>query len=82
MFVQGGNFTGAVIHRIAGAITASRNGTTIGPFEEPMILIVALETKTTFVHQSVVSRTKQHQVIELRFTTCGPVPDVMCIDKA
>ncbi len=69
MIVQGGNFSDGVINHVIGVITTSRNGTAIGSFEKPMILVVALDTKAAFVHQPVVSRTKQHQVIETCFTT-------------
>ncbi len=70
MIVQGGNFSDGVINHVIGVITTSRNGTAIGSFEVPMILVVALDTKTTFMHQPVMPRAKQHQVIETRFTAC------------
>ena len=70
MIVQGGNFIDGVINHVLGMITTSGNGTTVGALEEPMILVVALDTKSTFVYQSMMARAKEHQVIELRFTPC------------
>ena len=64
-----GNFTNGVIDHVPAAKTTSRNGTTVGTLEKPMILVVAFNTKPTFVYQSMMARTKQHQIIELRFAS-------------
>ena len=55
MIVQGGNFIDGVINHVLGMITTSGNGTTVGALEEPMILVVALDAKPTFVYQSMVA---------------------------
>jgi hypothetical protein len=43
---------------------AGRNGTAIGSFEEPVILVVAIDAESTFVHESMMPGAKQHEVIE------------------
>ena len=37
--------------------------------EGPSVLKVLLDPESAFVHQSVVLRAQQHEVIEIRFTT-------------
>jgi len=76
-----GNFLNVVIHDVSRVITASRNGSSVRAFEEPAILVVTLDGKTTLVHPFVMLRTQQHQVIETRFATSRPVLNVMRIDK-
>ena len=63
-------------------ITASRNGTSVRAFEEPVVLVVTLNRKTTLVHELVMLRTQQHQVVEACLATDRPVLNVMRVDKA
>ena len=65
-----GNLIDGVINRVTGVIATCRNGTTVGTFEEPMVLVVTLDTKPAFVYQPMVARAKQHQVIEVRLAPC------------
>ncbi len=41
-----------------------------------------LDVEPIFVHRSVMAPTEQHQVVESRFSTIGPVLDVMRITEA
>jgi hypothetical protein len=40
-----------------------------------------VDAKTTFVNQTVMMAAEQHQVFHCCFTTIGPVPNVVCVDK-
>ena len=65
-----------------GKITALRNRYPIGSLEVPAVIEVFFDPETTFVHQRVVIRTQQHQVIETRLATVRPVLDVMAMQVA
>jgi len=74
--------TNIVVNHVLRLVTAAWHGMAVGPFEEPVVLVVALNSKAAFVHQSMVARAQQQQVIETRFTTGRPVLDVVGIHKS
>ena len=63
-------------------VTTVRYGNTVGTKEGPVVLEVLFDTKAPFVHQRVVLRAQQHQLLHRRFAAIGPVFDVVDIDKA
>ena len=71
-----------IIDHVLCPITAAWDGTSVGSFEEPAVLVVTFDTKTPFVHELMVTLAQQHQVLETRFTAGRPVSDVMGIDEA
>jgi hypothetical protein len=62
-------------------ITACRYGDSVGPFEAPAIPVVSFDAKTTFMHESVMLRAQQHQVIQTCFAAGRPVLNVMGINE-
>ena len=44
-----------VITCVLRSITAARNGTSIGAFEKPAVLVVTLDAKAAFVYQPMVT---------------------------
>ena len=79
---QIGKLFDVIIHRVLSVITAIWYGPPVRAPEEPVILVVTLDRKTTLVHEFVMLRTQQHQVVEARIAAGGPVLNVVCIDKA
>ena len=59
-----GKFSNVIIHRVLRSVAASRNGPPVRSFEEPLILEVPFDGKTILMHQLVMPRTEQHQVIQ------------------
>ena len=79
---QIGKLFDVIIHHVLSVITAIWYGPPVRAPEEPVILVVALDGKTTLVREFVMRRTRQHRVVEAGFATGGPVLNVMRIDKA
>jgi len=63
-------------------VTTFRYGNAVRTKESPVVLEIFLDTKAPFVHQRVVLRAQQQQLLDRRFATIGPVFDVVDIDKA
>ena len=55
---------------------------TVGPHEEPRIVEVFFDAEAALVHERMVSRAKQEQVVERGLTAVGPVLDVVAVEEA
>jgi len=77
-----GNIANAIIRDVLCTVSTGRNRPSVRPLEEPAVPVVAFDHESTFVHQLVMLRTQEHQVIEAGFTSGRPVLDMMRIDKA
>ena len=71
-----------LINHVPGAVTELGNGNAIGPEEGPSVLKVLLDSKSAFMHQRVMPRAQQHEVLEIRFTTVRPVLDMVIVQKS
>ena len=71
-----------VIHPVPGVITAVRYGNAVRAEEGPVVLEVSVNPKAPFVHQRMVLRTQQHELVDRRLAAIGPVLDVVDVDKA
>ena len=64
-----------------GGVTELGHGNAVGPQEGPSVLKVFLDSKSPFVHQRVVPRAQQHEVLEICFNTSRPVFDMVVVQK-
>lgn len=55
------------------------DGDPVGSHEGPVVSEVLLDPEPTFVHKCVMLRAQQHEVIETRLTTIGPVFHMMAV---
>ena len=76
------NLSNIIVQHITRTISAGRNGPSVRTFEEPAILVVTLERKSTLVHELVMPGAQQHQVVETGVATSRPMLYVMRVDKA
>ena len=71
-----------IVEHVRGTITAIRHGFSVGSPEIPAIQVVFRNREATFVHQSMMARAQQQQIVETDLTAGRPVLDMVCIDKA
>ena len=71
-----------IINHVPGVITALGYRNAVRTVEGPVALEVLVDTKAPFVHQRVVLRAQQHQLVHHRLAAISPVVDVVDIDKA
>ena len=71
-----------VVNHVQRAIAALGYGNAVRSNEIPAVSKVALDAETTFVHERVVFRAEQHQVIDAGFAAVRPVLDVVTVQVA
>ena len=75
------------IHNAPPHLRLQRRGSTskrcpVGTQEGKRAVRVAGNTPSTLVHQSVVKRAQQHQIVEISASTLGPMHEVVGMDPA
>lgn len=80
--VRARNFAGRFVHHVARVVAGRWNRNPIRPQEGPVVLKARLNTKTTLMHQRVVLRAQQHQVIERGLAVSRPMLDMMAVQEA
>src|SRR5690606_17492675 len=72
---------GTIIRDILRPIPALRHRTPGRPHEEPPIPIVLLDPEPALVHQRVMRRAEQDQILEARLPAVRPMLDVVRLDE-
>ncbi len=77
-----GKFSGLSVQHVTRVITGLRHSDPIRSQEDPVILKVRLDAKTPFMHQRVVLRAHQQQIIERCLTLSGPMLNMVALQEA
>lgn len=62
--------TDVLVDRVLGAIAAGGDRNPVRPLEHPAIKVVLLDTISAFVHEPVMARAEQHQIVQAGLATC------------
>ena len=71
-----------VVHPVDFSIPAGRHGNPIRPPEYPTILEVLVDAIVAFVHEAVMARAKEQQVVETRLAAGRPMPNMVRVGEA
>jgi len=82
--LRGGIFArqrhGDLVEHVGGAISRARDNAAIGPAEIDALAAVVVDRETAFVHERVMIRAEQREIVETRLATVRPMLDVMPVD--
>ncbi len=70
------------LENISGVAITVGHSDGVRPHKEPAVLKVLVDAKAAFVHQRVVLRAQQHQVVECGLSSVRPVLDMVAMQEA